>query len=1195
MGFSASQFFSEKYMKNENSVITDGNEAVASVAFRASETIAIYPITPSSPMAEFCEEWAVKGKKNLWGITPSISQLQSEGGVAGSVHGALQTGTLMTTFTASQGLLLMIPNMYKIAGELTSFVMHVSARALAHHGLSIFGDQTDVMACRQTGFAMLCSNSVQEACDMALIAHAATLESRVPFLHFFDGFRTSHEVNTYEPVSDEVMRQMLPESKILEMRDRALTPEKPFIRGTAQNPDVYFQSWERRNPYYAECAKVVERAMAKFAELTGREYKPYQYFGAPDADKIIVMMGSGVETVAETVKALNSKGSKYGVLSVRMFRPFSVEMFAKALPQSAKSITVLDRTKELGAMGEPLYQEVSASIMEARNAGLLPRSFDPVILGGRYGLGSKDFTPAMAKGVFDNMSAASPKNHFSVGIDDDVSGASISYDESFKLDDSGVFSAVFYGLGSDGTVGANKNTIKIIGHETPNYAQAYFVYDSKKSGGITVSHLRFGPNPIRAPYLVKNAQFVGCHQFSFMEKYRVLDCAAEGAVFLLNSIYGADEVWDHLNREVQQTIIDKKLKFYVIDAYHVAKSIGMGGRINTIMQTCYFAISGVLPKDEAIAKIKAAIEKTYGKKGRQIVEKNFAAVDASVANLHEVKVPAQVTAKEGYPKTVSDEAPDFVKKVSAVMMRDEGDTLPVSAMPADGTWPSATTQWEKRNIAIEVPAWKPELCIQCAKCATICPHAAIRVKFYPTDLLKDAPATFKSVPYRSKSDPNCSYTVQVAVEDCTGCGLCVSVCPGKSRTEEGVKALGMVAQEPIREAERENFKFFMKLPNPDRLKLTQTVKDVQFRQPLFEFSGSCAGCGETPYIKMLTQLFGDRMLVANATGCSSIYGGNLPTTPYCVNPDGRGPAWANSLFEDNAEFGYGFRISLDMKEHMAKELVKKLAPKLGDDFVSAIVDADQSTEAGIAAQRERVAALRQKLAGDPSYEALSLSKLADDLVKRSVWIIGGDGWAYDIGYGGLDHVLASGKNVNVLVLDTEVYSNTGGQMSKSTPVGAVAKFASEGKSNFKKDLGMLAMTYGNVYVAQVAIGARDMQTVQAFTEAESYDGASLIIAYAHCISHGYNLVNGPAQQKAAVESGYWPLYRYDPRKIAKGENPFKLDSADPKIPVSEYMAAENRFKMLKMSNPDRAAMLEAEAQEFVNARWAKYKYLASRA
>lgn len=1182
-------------MKNKNSVITDGNEAVASVAFRVSETIAIYPITPSSPMAEFCEEWAVKGKKNIWGITPSISQLQSEGGVAGSVHGALQTGTLMTTFTASQGLLLMIPNMYKIAGELTSFVMHVSARALAHHGLSIFGDQTDVMACRQTGFAMLCSNGVQEAHDMALIAHAATLESRVPFLHFFDGFRTSHEINTYEPLSDDVLKEMISEDKILEFRQRALSPDKPFIRGTAQNPDVYFQSWEGRNPYYEKCAEIVAQQMEKFGKLTGRNYKPYQYEGAPDAEHVVVIMGSGSETVCEVVKHLNANGGKYGVLMVRMFRPFSAKMFAQALPQSAKVITVLDRTKELGAVGEPLYQEVSSTITEARNTGLLPRSFDPVILGGRYGLGSKDFTPAMAKGVLDNMAAQSPKNHFSVGIEDDVSGASISYDKSFKLDDGGVLSAVFYGLGSDGTVGANKNTIKIIGSETPNYAQAYFVYDSKKSGGITVSHLRFGPNPIRAPYLVKNAQFVGCHQFSFMEKYRVLDCAAEGAVFLLNSIHGPDTVWNYLNKEVQQTIIDKKLKFYVIDAYHVAKSMGMGGRINTIMQTCYFAISGVLPKDEAIAKIKAAIEKTYGKKGRQVVEKNFAAVDASVANLHEVKVPSEVSAKSGYPATVSDAAPEFVKKVSAVMMRDEGDSLPVSALPVDGTWPSATTQWEKRNIAIEVPAWKPELCLQCAKCATICPHAAIRVKFYPNDCLKDAPATFKSVAYRSKNDPNCSYTVQVAVEDCTGCGLCVATCPGKSRTEEGVKALSMVAQEPIRDAERENFNFFMKLPNPDRLKLTESVKDVQFRQPLFEFSGSCAGCGETPYVKMLTQLFGDRLLIANATGCSSIYGGNLPTTPYCVNPDGRGPAWANSLFEDNAEFGYGFRISLDMKTHMAKELVKTFAPKLGDDFVGAILDADQSTEAGIAAQRERVAALKQKIAGDNSYAARSLAMLADDLVKKTVWIVGGDGWAYDIGYGGLDHVLASGKNVNVLVLDTEVYSNTGGQMSKSTPVGAVAKFASEGKGNFKKDLGMLAMTYGNVYVAQIAIGAKDTQAIQAFTEANSYDGASLIIAYSHCISHGYNLVNGPDQQKAAVNSGYWPLYRYDPRRAAKGENPFKLDSADPKIPVAQYMGVENRFKMLKMSNPERAAMLEAEAQEFVNARWAKYKYLAERA
>ena len=1181
-------------MKNKNSVITDANEAVASVAFRASETIAIYPITPSSPMAESCEEWAVKGKKNIWGITPSISQLQSEGGVAGSVHGALQTGTLMTTFTASQGLLLMIPNMYKIAGELMSFVMHVSARALAHHGLSIFGDQTDVMACRQTGFAMLCSNSVQEAHDMALIAHASTLEARVPFLHFFDGFRTSHEINTYEPISDELMREMLPYEKVVEVRARALNPNKPFIRGTAQNPDVYFQSWEARNPYYSRCADIIEAQMEKFGKLTGRSYKPYEYEGAPDAERVVIMMGSGCETVGEVVKALTAKGEKVGLLKVRMYRPFSVKKFADALPQSAKFITVLDRTKELGAMGEPLYQEVSASIAEARNSGLLPRSFDPQIVGGRYGLGSKDFIPAMAKGVFDNMKSESPKNHFSVGIVDDVTNNSLSYDTSFTIDDSQVLRAVFFGLGSDGTVGANKNTIKIIGHETPNYAQAYFVYDSKKSGGITVSHLRFGPNPIKAPYLVSNAQFVGCHQFSFMEKYRVLDCASEGAVFLLNSIYGPDEVWNHLNREVQQTIIDKKLKFYVIDAYDVAKKQGMGGRINTIMQTCYFAISGVLPRDEAIAKIKSAIEKTYGKKGPQVVEKNFAAVDASVANLHEVKVPEHATAEFSYPKTVSDEAPDFVKRVTAVMMRDEGDKLPVSALPVDGTWPSATTRWEKRNIAIEIPEWNPELCIQCTKCATICPHAAIRAKFYPDEALKDAPEGFKRAVYRSPKDKGCSFTIQVAPEDCTGCGLCAAVCPGKSRSEEGVKALMMKPQAPIRERESANFKFFLSIPNPDRLKLGETFKDVQFRQPLFEFSGSCAGCGETPYVRTLTQLFGDRLLIANATGCSSIYSGNLPTTPYCVNQDGRGPAWANSLFEDNAEFGFGYRISLDKKEEMAKDLLKRLAGKLGDDFVKELSEADQSTEAGIAAQRERVEVLKAKLAGDKSEDAIGLLSLADDLVKKSVWILGGDGWAYDIGYGGLDHVLASGKNVNIMVMDTEVYSNTGGQMSKSTPLGAVAKFATQGKSTPKKDLGMLAIDYGNVYVAQVAIGANETQFIKAMTEANSYEGASLIIAYCHCISHGYNLVNGPAQQKAAVDSGYWPLFRYDPRKIGTGENPFKLDSKDPKIPVMEYMQVENRFKMLQRSNPERAAMLDAEAQEFVNARWAKYKYLAER-
>ena len=1181
-------------MKNKNSVITDANEAVASVAFRVSETIAIYPITPSSPMAESCEEWAVKGKKNIWGTTPSISQLQSEGGVAGSVHGALQTGTLMTTFTASQGLLLMIPNMYKIAGELTSFVMHVSARALASHGLSIFGDQTDVMACRQTGFAMLCSNSVQEAHDMALIAHASTLESRVPFLHFFDGFRTSHEVNTYEAISDDIIKEMIPYEKVIEFRRRALSPDRPFIRGTAQNPDVYFQSWEARNSFYDKCADIVEANMLKFGKLTGRTYKPYEYVGAADAEEIVVMMGSGAETTEAVANYINSNGGKVGVLKVRMYRPFSVKKFIAAIPQTVKKITVLDRTKELGAMGEPLFEEVSASIAEARGSGLVPSSFDPKVIGGRYGLGSKDYTPAMAKGVFDNMSADKPKNHFSVGIVDDVTNNSIDYNPEFKLDDSSVLSAVFFGLGSDGTVGANKNTIKIIGNETPNYAQAYFVYDSKKSGGITVSHLRFGPNPIKAPYLISNAQFVGCHQFSFMEKYNVLECAAEGAVFLLNSIHDAKTVWKYLNRDVQQTIINKKLKFYVIDAYHVAKSMGMGGRINTIMQTCYFAISGVLPPEEAIAKIKAAIEKTYGKKGPQVVQKNFAAVDASVSNLQQVEVPTEVTAEYGFGPAVANDAPDFVKRVTAVMMRDQGDKLPVSALPVDGTWPSATTQWEKRNIAIEVPSWNPDLCIQCAKCATICPHAAIRAKFYSNEELKNAPASFKHVAFRSPKNPDCSFTIQVAAEDCTGCGLCATVCPGKSRTEEGVKALMMTAQEPIREQEKENFKFFMSLPNPDRLKLTETVKDVQFRQPLFEFSGSCAGCGATPYVKMLTQLFGDRLYIANATGCSSIYGGNLPTTPYCVNEHGRGPAWANSLFEDNAEFGFGFRISLDKKEEMAKDLVQKLAPKLGDDFVKSIMEADQSNEAGIAAQRERVAALKDKLAGDSSFEAVAVRELADDLVKKSVWILGGDGWAYDIGYGGLDHVLASGKNVNIMVMDTEVYSNTGGQMSKSTPMGAVAKFASEGKSMPKKDLGMLAIDYGNVYVAQVSIGANDAQVIKAMTEANSYDGPSLIIAYCHCISHGYNLINGPAQQKAAVDSGYWPLYRYDPRKIAAGENPFKLDSKDPKIPVIEYMKVENRFKMLQMLNPERAAELDANAQKFVDARWAKYKYLAER-
>ncbi len=1176
----------------KNKCITDGNEAVASVAFRLSETIAIYPITPSSPMAESSEEWAVKGKKNIWGATPDISQLQSEGGVAGAVHGALSTGTLMTSFTASQGLLLMIPNMYKIAGELTPFVLHVSARALASHGLSIFGDHSDVMACRQTGFAMLCSNSVQEAHDMALISHAATLESRIPFLHFFDGFRTSHEVNTYEFIEDSVLKEMISYDKIIEFRRRALSPDRPFIKGTAQNPDVFFQSLEARNGFYDKCASIVQAQMDKFAKLTGRKYSIYEYAGAADAEHVVVAMGSGLETLEETAKFLNAKGSKYGVLKVRLYRPFDAAAFAKILPSTVKYITVLDRTKEPGSIAEPLCLDVVAAMAEAKAMGVT--KLEPTYYCGRYGLGSKEFTPAMCKGVFENAYVAKPKDHFSVGIVDDVSGNSLPWDASFKIEGNDVLRAVFFGLGADGTVGANKNTIKIIGTETPNYAQAYFVYDSKKSGGITTSHLRFGPNEIKSPYLIDDAQFVACHQFSFMEKYDILDRAAEGAVFLLNSIHSADEVWDCLNRDVQQKMIDKKLKFYTIDAYKVAKENGMGGRINTIMQTCYFAISGVLPKDEAIAKIKGAIEKTYSKKGQAVVEKNFAAVDASIANLHEVKIPAAVSSAKGFPQTVADEAPDFVKQTIAIMMREEGDKLPVSALPVDGVWPSSTTKWEKRNIAIEVPAWNPELCIQCTKCSTICPHAAIRPKFYDSELLKDAPEGFKSVAFKSRENPNCSFTIQVAVEDCTGCGLCAETCPGKSRTEAGKKALMMVAQEPIREQERENFKFFLDLPNPDRLKLTDSVKDVQFREPLFEFSGACAGCGETPYIKMLTQLFGDRLLIANATGCSSIYGGNLPTTPYTVNKEGKGPAWANSLFEDNAEFGLGYRISLDMKEKMAKEMLVKLAPKLGDDFVKSLVEADQSNEAGVAEQRKRVAALKEKLAADTSFEAKFLFEIADDLVDKAVWIVGGDGWSYDIDYGGLDHVLASGRNINVLVLDTEVYSNTGGQMSKSTPIGAVAKFASKGKASPKKDLGMLAVGYGNVYVAQVSMGAKDTQVIQAMREAESYKGASLVIAYAHCISHGFNLLDGAEHQKAAVESAYWPLYRYDPRRLGTAEPAFKLDSRDPKLPVVEYMKNENRFKQLMASNPEHAAELAKMAQEFIDKRWANYKYLASK-
>ncbi|WP_428939808.1 pyruvate:ferredoxin (flavodoxin) oxidoreductase [Fontivita pretiosa] len=1169
----------------------DGNEAAASVAYRLSEVIAIYPITPSSPMGELCDEWAAQGMKNLWGTVPSVTEMQSEGGAAGAVHGAAQAGALATTFTASQGLLLMIPNMYKIAGELTPFVMHVTARTLATHALSIFGDHSDVMACRQTGFALLCSGSVQEAHDLALIAHAATLDSRVPFLHFFDGFRTSHEVAKIQVLDDEVLEKMINPQAIEAHRQRALTPDAPKIRGTAQNPDTFFQAREACNRFYDACPGVVKAAMEKFGKLTGRKYSLFDYVGAPDADRVIVIMGSGTQTVDQTVQRLGERfGEKLGVVKVRLFRPWSVPDFIAALPKTVRKIAVLDRTKEPGAIGEPLYQDVVTALREARDQGLI--STEPTVIGGRYGLSSKEFTPAMVKAIFDELKKDKPKNHFTIGIVDDVTHTSLDYDPEFNIEGADIVKAVFFGLGADGTVGANKNSIKIIGEETDNFAQGYFVYDSKKSGAITISHLRFGPRPIRSAYLIRQANFVAAHQFTFMEKYDVLEYAAPGATFLLNAPWGPQEVWDHLPREVQQQIIDKKLKFYVIDAYKVARETGMGVRINTIMQTCFFAISGVLPREQAIAQIKKAIEKTYGRKGREIVEKNFAAVDHTLAHLHEVKVPGQVTSTIRMPPIVSEEAPDFVKRVTAVMMANKGDLLPVSAFPVDGTWPPGTTRWEKRNIATEIPVWDPAICIQCNKCAMVCPHAAIRANVYPPEYLANAPATFKSTDYKAADFKGFKYTIQVAPEDCTGCRLCVSVCPAKDKSNPKHKAINMAEQMPLRQSERENYRFFLSLPEPDRTRIRIDVKGSQFMLPLFEYSGACAGCGETPYIKLLTQLFGDRTLIANATGCSSIYGGNLPTTPYCTNREGRGPAWSNSLFEDNAEFGLGFRLGINSNRQIATMLLKQLSSRVGENLVSQILQAQQDDEAGIAAQRARVAELKKKLAEIPTAEARALQQLADYLVRKSVWIVGGDGWAYDIGYGGLDHVLASGHDVNVLVLDTEVYSNTGGQASKATPMGAAAKFAAAGKATPKKDLGLMAMAYGNVYVARVAFGAKDVQTVKAFLEAESYRGPSLIIAYCHCIAHGYDLAFGADQQKLAVESGYWPLYRYDPRRLASGQSPLQLDSTPPKAPLTEFVKNETRFRMVERQDPARFRELIAASQQYAARQLALYQELA---
>jgi len=1172
----------------------DGNEAVAHVAYRVNEVIAIYPITPSSPMGEWADQWASENIPNAWGSVPHVVEMQSEGGAAGAVHGALQTGSLSTTFTASQGLLLMIPNMNKIAGELTPTAFHVSARTIATHALSIFGDHSDVMFCRTTGWAMLCSNSVQEAMDLALIAHSASLETRIPFLHFFDGFRTSHEVNKIEMLNDEDIRAMMNMDRVIEHRQRALSPDHPVLRGTAQNPDVFFQIREAANKYYDDAPAKVQAAMNKFAEVVGRQYKLFDYTGAPDAERVIVMMGSGAEVADETVDHLTARGEKVGLLKVRLYRPFCVKSFLEALPSTVRQIAVLDRTKESGAIGEPLYMDVVNALNEGLKLGYGQIKTAPEIVGGRYGLSSKEFTPAMVKAVYDNLKKPQPKDHFTIGINDDVTHTSLEYDATFSTEPDSVVRAMFYGLGADGTVGANKNSIKIIGENTDNYAQGYFVYDSKKSGAMTVSHLRFGPQPIKSSYLVSKANFVACHQWIFLERYDMLSSLVDGGVFLLNSPYGKDEIWDHLPREVQQQLIAKKAKFYVIDAYQVAKDTGMGSRMNVIMQVCFFAISKVLPRDEAIEAIRESIRHTYGRKGEEVVKKNMLAVDETLAHLFEVKVPATVSSKAQLPP-VFPGAPKFERDVLGTIYAGKGDELPVSAFSCDGTFPTATAQWEKRNLALEIPAWDSKICIQCGKCAMVCPHAVIRIKVYDSKELAGAPATFKSCDVRDKEWAGMKYTIQVAPEDCTGCGVCVDVCPVKNKSEVRLKAINMVAQPPLREPEKENWEFFLNIPELDRRKIkVGTIRQQQIQEPLFEFSGACSGCGETPYVKLVSQLFGDRAVVANATGCSSIYGGNLPTTPWAKNSDGRGPAWSNSLFEDNAEFGLGFRVSIDKQAEYAQELVRRLAGSIGEELATALVAAKQKDESDIYEQRQRVDVLKERLQKVNSPEARQLLAVADMLVKKSVWIIGGDGWAYDIGYGGLDHVLASGRNVNLLVLDTEVYSNTGGQASKSTPRGAVAKFAAGGKPGPKKDLGMMAMTYGNVYVASVAMGAKDEHTLKAFLEAEAYDGPSIIIAYSSCIAHGIDMKTSMTDQKVAVESGQWLLYRYHPERAQIGENPLALDSRAPSRKVQDWLLQQTRFKMLTTSHPEHAEQLWKEAQHDVERRFHMYEYMASR-
>lgn len=1171
----------------------DGNEAAANIAHRTNEVIAIYPITPSTPMGELADAWSARGQKNVWGTTPLVIEMQAEGGAAGAVHGALQTGSLTTTFTASQGLLLMLPNMYKIAGELTSTVFHVAARSVAAQALSIFGDHSDVMGTRASGFAMLSSGSTQEAHDFALIAQAATLKSRVPFIHFFEGFRVSHEINKIEILADEDISTMIDVDLIHEHRARGLSPDHPVIRGTAQNPDVFFQARESVNSYYDACPEIVQKAMDKFAEQVGREYKLFDYVGVSDAERVIIILGSGGEAVAETVKYLNAQGEKLGVVRVRLYRPFSVKHLLDVMPASVKVVATLDRTKEPGATGEPLYQDIITAFSEGVGDGTAPFETSPRVIGGRYGLSSKEFTPAMVKGIFDEMAKKQPKNHFTVGIHDDVTNTSLDYDPLFSIESDDTIRALFFGLGSDGTVGANKNSIKIIGEETDNFAQGHFVYDSRKAGAKTISHLRFGPEPIHAPYEISQANFIACHQFNFLEQIDMLKYAMPGAVFLLNSTFSPDEVWDQIPQEDQKTIVEKKLKFYVIDGYEVAQKTGMGVRINTIMQTCFFAISGVLPREQAIEAIKVAIKKTYSKRGEAIVKKNYAAVDQALAHLHEVNYPDTINSKLTRRLPVPEESPEFVRDVLGKLIAGFGNDVPVSSFPVDGTYPSGTTQWEKRNLALDIPVWEEDLCIQCGKCVFVCPHAVIRQKVYEPALLEIAPDTFKSLDAKFKELPDTKYTIQVAPEDCTACQLCVEVCPAKDKTNPERKALNMAPQPPIRETEKINWDFFLTIPEVDRTKINLgNIKNSQLLQPLFEFSGACAGCGETPYIKLMTQLFGDRTIVANATGCSSIYGGNLPTTPWTHNSDGRGPAWSNSLFEDNAEFGLGMRLTVDKQTEFARELLTSLAGKIGQELVDDLVGADQTDESGIQAQRERVENLKKKLAGSDDPKAKDLLSLADVLVRKSVWIVGGDGWAYDIGYGGLDHVLASGRNVNILVLDTQVYSNTGGQSSKATPIGAVAKFAANGKEIARKDLGMIAMSYGYVYVAQVAMGASDMQTLRAFREADAFDGPSIIIAYSHCIAHGYDMKDGLSQQQLLVKSGLWPLYRYNPDNIEEGENPLKLDSKAPSIPVSDFAYNEARYRVLTQNNESRAVTLMKAAQDDVNARWKLYEQMA---